>query len=669
MASSALLLIDCQDDFLARSGLVPDRVTLTERAAHVLARWRALGLPVAHVHTVTEADGDDRMPHWQRAGLRACVAGSAGAAPPPALAPRAGELVARKRFYSGFADPALDAWLREHGISRLVLAGVYLHACVRGTALDAYERGYEVVILDDVVGTAEPLHGEATRAWLGTRAASFRSAGEVLVEHGDAAALSGDARASLPVAVIGGVPRPAGGAPIHRHRDPCATERVLASVPCGGADDIAEAARVATDASRAWTADAVERAAFLDRWADDLEREKPRLVELVVREVGKPRRFADEEAGRAVAHARVAAELARGAGAMALAPGVTVVSRPLGVVGLLTPWNNPLAMPVGKIAPALAFGNGVVLKPAPQASETALALVESLARAGAPVGLVAVVLGTNEAARALCREPRVAAIALTGALETGRVVAALCAEGLKPLQAELGGNNAAIVLADADLERLVPDLVASAFGFAGQRCTAIRRFVVEERVAARFEEIATKAIATLVVGDPGSATTDVGPLVAADKRDRVLALLAAARRAGARIVTGGVIPAGWEHGAWLAPTLVADVAPESSLVQEETFAPVAVLQVARDVDHAVALANGVPQGLVQAVHTADPAVRARVLAAAEAGILQAGLGPLAIHPRAPFVGWKASGLGPPEHGAWDAWFYARVQARYGDGAW
>jgi len=668
MPSSALLLIDCQEDFLARSGLVPDRITLTDRAARVLERWRALGLPVAHVHTVTEADGDDRMPHWRRAGLRACVAGSTGAVPPPALGPLAGELVARKRFYSGFADPALEAWLRERDVERLVLAGVYLHACVRGTALDAYERGYEVVILDDVVATAEPLHGEATRAWLGARAASFRGSTAVLAEHGDTAAAADGPRASFPVAVIGGVARPAGAVAIHRHRDPCATDRVLAAVPCGGADEIAEAARAAADAARAWAADAAARAALLDRWADDLERERSRLVELVVREVGKPRRFAEEEAGRAVAHARVAAELAREAGGMALAPGVTVVTRPLGVVGLLTPWNNPLALPVGKIAPALAFGNGVVLKPAPQASGTALALIESLGRAGAPAGLVDVVLGTGDAARALCREPRVAAIALTGALETGRVVAALCAEGLKPLQAELGGNNAAIVLADADLERLVPDLVASAFGFAGQRCTAIRRFVVEERVAARFEALATTAIAALVVGDPTAATTDVGPLVAADKRDRVLALLGAARRAGARIVTGGCVPAGWEHGAWLAPTLVADVVPESPLVQEETFAPVAVLQVARDVDHAVTLANGVAQGLVQAVHTADPAVRARVLAAAEAGILQAGPGPLAIHPRAPFVGWKASGLGPPEHGAWDAWFYARVQARYGDGS-
>jgi acyl-CoA reductase-like NAD-dependent aldehyde dehydrogenase len=285
-----------------------------------------------------------------------------------------------------------------------------------------------------------------------------------------------------------------------------------------------------------------------------------------------------------------------------------------------------------------------------------------------PAGLVNVVLGTNEAARALCRDPGIAAVSLTGSLEAGRVVAALCADGLKPLQAELGGNNAAIVLADADLERLVPDLVASAFGFAGQRCTAIRRFVVVESLAARLAALVAERIGVLVVGDPADPATDVGPLISAEKRERVLALLADAERTGARTIVGGTVPPGWERGAWLAPTLVTDVAPESPLVQEETFAPVAVLQVARDLEHALALANGVPQGLVQAVHTRDAGARARVLEAAEAGIVQLAPGPLAIHPRAPFVGWKASGLGPPEHGVWDAWFYARVQARYGGDA-
>jgi acyl-CoA reductase-like NAD-dependent aldehyde dehydrogenase len=387
-------------------------------------------------------------------------------------------------------------------------------------------------------------------------------------------------------------------------------------------------------------------------------------VELLVREVAKPRRFAEEEVGRAAAHARIAAQLVRAAAPHAVAPGVVAALRPVGVVGLVTPWNNPVAIPVGKLAPALGFGNGVVWKPAPQAPGCTQRLLQALARAGAPAGLANAVFGAAGTAHALCREPRVAALALTGSCETGRVVAGLCAESRKPLQAELGGNNAAIVLADADLAAAAADLAQAAFGFAGQRCTAIRRLVVVEEVAGRFETLFAEATRALRVGDPSDAATDVGPLVSAGKRDRVLAAIARARREGARLVAGGDVPRSLAHGAWLAPALLADVDPASAIAQEETFAPVAVLQAARDLDHALALANGVAHGLVASLHTRDPDARARVGAALEAGIVQLAPGPLRIHPRAPFVGWKASGLGPPEHGVWDAAFYTRTQAVY-----
>jgi alpha-ketoglutaric semialdehyde dehydrogenase len=387
---------------------------------------------------------------------------------------------------------------------------------------------------------------------------------------------------------------------------------------------------------------------------------------LIVREQGKPRRFAGEEIGRALAHARIAAELARDSTAMRVAPGVTAVPRPLGVVGLVTPWNNPLAIPVGKIAPALAFGNTVVLKPAPQASALALAIMESLAAAGCPPGVANAVLGDAETARALCRETRVVAISVTGSVATGRVLAALCAGSLKPFQAELGGNNAAIVLSDADLESDVPALMRAAFGFAGQRCTAIRRFVVEQSIAARFEMLARQATQALINGEPGDPSTEVGPLISIEKRDRVIAAIARAVARGARLVTGGVVPTGLAHGAWLAPALLADVDPHDPIAGEETFGPLAVILSVRDPDDALEVANGVEQGLVLSVHTRDAAQRARILAAAQVGIVQLRSGPLAVHPRAPFSGWKASGVGPPEHGMWDAAFYTRAQAVYGD---
>jgi acyl-CoA reductase-like NAD-dependent aldehyde dehydrogenase/nicotinamidase-related amidase len=664
VTTTALLLLDLQNDFLERPGLSPDPAALCARAAWLLGGFRERRLPIAHAYTVTRGDGSDRMPHWQRRGVFACVEGSRGAAPPAPLAPRQNELVCRKQHYDAFADPRLAAWLREHGIRRLVLAGLYLHACVRSTALAGYERGFEVCVVEDAVGTTEPLHGELTRRWLAERAACFASASETLAEL-DAPVRDAVADPGLPIAWIAGAARQSSVRRSFVHRDPCRTARVLARVPLGGAAEVEEAARAAQGAQTDWAAVAPpRRAELLECWAAELEAQHKVFVELLVREVAKPRRFAEEEVGRAVTHARVAAELARDARAVQIAPGVTAASLPVGVVGLVTPWNNPIAIPVGKIGPALAFGNGVVLKPSPRAAETALAIVQSLERSGLPEGLVNVVLGAGEAGRALCREAAISAVSLTGSLESGRAAAGLCAESLKPLQAELGGNNAAIVLADAELERVVPDLVRAAFGFAGQRCTAIRRFVVERSIAPRFEALAVEAAAALRLGEPDDEATDVGPLISTEKREQVLRVIERARAAGARLVAGGGVPASLAHGAWLEPALLADADPRSRIAQEETFGPLALLQVADDLEDAIALANGVPQGLVLGVHTEDARARARILEAAQAGILQLGPGPLAVHPRAPFAGWKASGLGPPEHGAWDAWFYARIQARY-----
>jgi acyl-CoA reductase-like NAD-dependent aldehyde dehydrogenase len=226
----------------------------------------------------------------------------------------------------------------------------------------------------------------------------------------------------------------------------------------------------------------------------------------------------------------------------------------------------------------------------------------------------------------------------------------------------LGGNNAAIVLADADLEVAAATLADSAFAFCGQRCTAIRRFVVEKPVAARFRDLVVAAMAGVRVGDPAAETTDAGPLISADSRVRVEAAIAAASAAGAT-QSVGVDPG--RGGGWMAPVLLSGVAPETRIAQEETFGPVAMILTAADVDEAIAIANCVEQGLVLSVHTKDGAARARVLRAARVGVVQADGSPLRVHPDAPFGGWKASGLGPPEHGRWDAQFFSRPQARYG----
>jgi aldehyde dehydrogenase (NAD+) len=565
------------------------------------------------------------MPHWVDGGVRTCVEGTPGAAPPPALAPRPDELVVPKQFFTGFVGSTLDEWFRARDVGAVVVAGVFLHGCVRATVLDAYERGYEVVVADDAVGEDDAVHGAVSRQWLEGRAASFRSTTAI-------------------VASAGGV------APTETESDAAAEVRA--------------AAQAATAAQRQWSRTTVgHRIDVLERWAATIERDAGALADAVVAEVGKPRSAAVDEIGRAVAHVRSTTALLRGrfGSDVDVADGVAVRHRPVGTFGLVLPWNNPVALLVGKVAPAIGFGNAVIVKPAPEGSASARAVLDSLATTGIPPGVVQVVLGGREAAEALCDDPGVDAVSVTGSIATGRAIAARCARLAKPVQAELGGNNAAVVLAEADLEEAAQVLARSAFGFAGQRCTAIRRFVVETSVHDRFEELVRSAADAMVVGDPRDPATEVGPLVSVAARDRVLAVIEAAVADGARVVTGGTAPPGFEDGAWLAPTVLADVDPASRVAQEETFGPVAVLLRVADAEEAVTVANGVVQGLVAAVFPGDaPAVDE-----VHAGMVQLGAGPLAIHADAPFLGWKASGLGPPEHGEWDAAFYARPQALYG----
>lgn len=665
---TALLLIDLQRDFLDRPNLAPDAGTLCRQVARLLGACRRHRILVAHVHTVTRPDGTDRMPHWVAQGLSACVAGTRGALPPDPIAPAGGELVVHKQFYSGFANPELDNWLRERDVRRVVVAGLYLHSCVRATALDAYQRGYEVWVVEDAVASIDALHGAVSRSWLDGRAAQFRWVDDLLLDLGDEAGRGVDDPAPCrPVATIGGAPLMATTHRRYRHRDPCRSDIVLAEVPLGGAVEVRTAAPVAAEAQRAWAGVPVaDRAALLDRWAGLLETQAFQLAASIVEEVGKPRKAAEDEVRRAVGHVRSAAALLRAgvADTRRVAPGVLVRHRPIGVVGLVVPWNNPLALAVGKLAPAIAFGNAALLKPAPESSGVALELLQVIMEAGVPADLVGLVLGGREAAEALCDDPDVDAISVTGSVSTGRAVAARCAQSGKPVQGELGGNNATIVLADADLDRGVPDLLRAAFSFAGQRCTAIRRFIAVGPMADRLESVAREALSAILVGDPRDPQTDVGPMISVAARDRVLAEIERARSGGARLVTGGMVPPGLERGAWLAPTLLADVDPASRIAQEETFGPVAVITKVADLDEALGVANGVAQGLVLGLFTGDDRAVARVLEEASTGIVHVGAGPLSVHPDAPFGGWNASGIGPPEHGEWDAAFYTRPQAVY-----
>jgi acyl-CoA reductase-like NAD-dependent aldehyde dehydrogenase len=295
-------------------------------------------------------------------------------------------------------------------------------------------------------------------------------------------------------------------------------------------------------------------------------------------------------------------------------------------------------------------------------------MMDAFIEAGFPPGLVNLIFGDARTVGELVDAPAIDRVALTGSIAAGRTVAARCALRGKPLQGELGGNNGMVVLEDADLAGQMPSLAAAAFSFSGQRCTAIRRFIVVRERYAEFEQRLMAATEALHIGDPSDEACDVGPLISADSLARVERVCAQARSEGVSVLRGARRVRGREHGNWYEPTLLGAARSGISVAQQETFGPVAVLMQAADFDAALAMLNGVRQGLVAALVSESSAAHARFAREAQAGILNLAPGPLPLHPDAPFGGWKASGLGPPEHGIWDREFYARAQTLYHTGS-
>lgn len=665
--SQALILVDLQNDFLDRPGLYPERDDLTTQIGMLLTAFRAASLPVIHVRTVIAANGTDSMPHWRRKGMRQCVRDSAGSMPPSSLAATDTEEVVEKRYFSGFETGQLDALLRRRGVGTVVLAGLYTHGCIRATATDAYQKGYEVLLAADGIASTDRQHDLVSRQWLDGRVGRLLVNDQILSMIGtERSGHHAEAIAVIPAAHLAGAWVDAPRLPTWDHFDPCDAKRRLARVPVADSDLVARAVEAAGDAGRSWSAVPMdERLRLIEAWAQVVERRRESWAEMVARQVGKPILDAREEMERTVGHLRSCAGLA----AMEWeSTGVgSLVTRhcPRGTIAVITPWNNPVALPVAKIAAALLFGNSVVWKPALPAPEVVRVVVDSLIAAGIPPGLLSTVFGDAATAQALISHPTVAAVTITGSQRAGLDASLLCARRGIPLQAELGGNNAAVIMADADLDAAARALAGSAFGFAGQRCTATRRIIVEESVRERFSALLLREVTALPIGDPLDPATRVGPLVSMARRSAVAAAVRGAlESAGGELLCGGTIPA--TKGSWYPPTLVAGLGPDAALVQEESFGPVAVILGATNFDTAMRLCNAVSQGLVASFFGRDPAQQRLFLAQAEAGILRLNPVSFPVAADAPFGGWKTSGMGLPEHGRWDRDFFARTQAIYGD---
>lgn len=620
-----LLLIDLQNDFLTAPGLEPPAGELVDRAAALLRGCRAMSVPVVHVWTTIDRQADDRMPHWRHAGRWDCVAGTAGHATPAALSP-AGEPVVEKISFSGFSSPGLAEQLEQLGTEDLVVCGVHLHGCVRRTVLDAYQRGYRVWVADDAVGSYDGLHAAVTRRYLDGRAARFASV-EVLLA---------------------------------RLRDPGRTADASSS------DGVRQAVAAAEGAGRAWRArPGIAPEDFLARAADAIEAAGEELATQIVVEIGKPRRYARAEVQRGAALLRVAARQADPPTEQA---GDAAIRRvPLGTVAQITPFNNPFALPLGKLAPALRYGNSVVWKPSPAGLGVAERVVELLRLAGMPPSLVSLLAGGADTAAALMADPAVDAVSLTGSSRAGFAAQAICAARRIPLQAELGGNNAAIVWNDCDLAAAAAAIAEAGFGAAGQRCTANRRVIVADHRYAEFVGELEAASAALEVGDPADPSVHVGPLVSPAARDRVAAAVARAREkfeVREPVRDRDVMRRLTEVGPYHAPTLVLCDDQDAEIVQEESFGPVVVVQRASTFEQALERLNGVRQGLVASLFSASVELRERFVEQAEAGVLKLDRATADVGIEAPFGGWKASGVGPPEHGDANREFYTCAQAVY-----
>jgi alpha-ketoglutaric semialdehyde dehydrogenase len=438
-----------------------------------------------------------------------------------------------------------------------------------------------------------------------------------------------------------------------------ATGEVLGVFPKSSAQDVDRAVDAAKAAYEEWRlVPAPKRGEILYRFGALLAEEKDELAELMSREMGKVL----AEAGGDVQEAIDMAYYMAGEGRRLF--GQTTPSElrdkfnmsvrmPIGVVGAITPWNFPIAIPSWKLLPALVCGNTVVFKPATDTPLLGERFVQLLDAAGLPKGVVNVVHGGGgEVGDRLVRHPDVRVITLTGSRETGVAVLKAAAEGLKHVHLELGGKNAIVVLDDADLELAVEGIVWSAFGTSGQRCTAASRVIVQRGVYDRLQAKLVSAAERLRLGVGWDEATDVGPVINRRALEKIHSYTEIGKDEGAQLLTGGEIASGdgLENGHFYRPTIFGDVEPGMRIAQEEIFGPTTALIPVDDFDEAIRVANGIRYGLSSSVFTRDVNKAFRAMRDLEAGITYVNAGTIGAEVHLPFGGTKDTGNGHREAG-------------------
>jgi acyl-CoA reductase-like NAD-dependent aldehyde dehydrogenase len=425
------------------------------------------------------------------------------------------------------------------------------------------------------------------------------------------------------------------------------TEEVIGSIPEGTATDVDRAARAARRAFESWSQTPVEeRAQYLEKINQGLSARIDAIAALVTAEVGMPLAMSTAiQAGLPIMTSGQMAQIVRTFPFEEEVGNSLVVREPVGVVGCITPWNYPLHQLVNKVAPALAAGCTVVVKPSELAPFTAFVLAEVIEEAGLPAGVFNLVTGLGPVVgEAIATHPEVDAVSFTGSTRAGKRVAELAAARVKRVTLEMGGKSPNLILDDADLEKAVRSGVNNAFLNSGQTCTALTRMLVPRDREDEAARIAAEQAAKLTVGDPFDEQTRLGPLVSDAQRERVRGYIRKGIEEGARLVAGGAdAPAGLDRGYYVQPTIFAGVTPEMTIAQEEIFGPVLAIMPYDGEADAVRIANDTAYGLAGAVWSGDSARADRVARRLRTGQVDVNGG--RFNPLAPFGGFKQSGIG------------------------
>ena len=460
--------------------------------------------------------------------------------------------------------------------------------------------------------------------------------------------------------------------PVH---NPAHTDQVVGEFQTSGVEDTLTAVAAAKEGLVTWTnTPAPARANIIYKALEILGRRAEELAETITIEEGKPIADARGEVKRAMAIMEYAAGEGRrmfGYTTPSEFPDTVAytVRRPLGVVGIITPWNFPLAIPAWKIAPALICGNALVFKPASATPLSAVKLMEIFEEAGLPAGVLNLVTGPGgQVGTALVESPDVKGISFTGSTEIGTELYSESAKRLKKVQAEMGGKNAVIVLSDADMDKAMNGIVQGAFGSTGQRCTATSRVIVEEDVYDRFMTELIERTSKLIIGDGLDASMDIAPLASQNQKDKVLEYIGIGTEEGAELAFGGRNMTGGEfdEGYYVEPTVFTGVTPDMRIAQEEIFGPVLTVFKAKDLKEAIGIANSVEFGLSSSVYTKDITKAYEYINTVETGMVHVNASTLGGEVHLPFGGLNSSGVGQREQGTAAVDFFSEVITVYID---